>query len=137
MVEEWGYSDAAETSSAPRIDRTHQWEESQWHYLDDSGAVQGPYNTETIGEWFDAGALGLERYVSIDGADWVKLAESAPFVALWSHKLEGGGGANAGVDETYAHIESEAISSAASEAWGTSATVDAAATAVVSKCETG
>eukprot|EP00946_MAST-07B_sp_MAST-7B-sp1_P003612 g3612.t1 len=86
-----------------------QWADLQWHYLDDTGAIQGPYNTETIGEWFKAGALGLERFVSIDGADWVKLAESAPFLALWSNnaEIDASSGTGASVDEDARALASE------------------------------
>ena len=69
--------------------QTSKWEDTQWHYVDDNGEIQGPYNTQTIGAWYDVGALGLDRYVSIDGADWVKLSESAPFLALWSKPSDG------------------------------------------------
>eukprot|EP00946_MAST-07B_sp_MAST-7B-sp1_P004461 g4461.t1 len=91
--------------------RKNQWADSQWHYLDDAGAIQGPYNTETIGEWFKAGALGLTRYVSIDGADWVKLAESAPFLALWSNNVEADALSGTGTNE---HGGTRAVESEAS-----------------------
>lgn len=153
-AEEWGYGGTvgtAGTAETTGLSETpvqpHQWDESQWHYLDDAGAVQGPYNTETIGEWFDAGALGLERYVSIDGADWVKLAESTPFIALWSYKLEGrgggdgggggGGGAAMARDDSCAHFEDEVGASAAVDAWEAPTTVGAMASSIPTLTTTG
>ncbi len=64
-----------------------QWDESQWHYLDDDHGVQGPFSTATIGDWLHAGALGAERYVSVDGSDWEELQLTQAFQTLWAHEL--------------------------------------------------
>ncbi len=60
------------------------WEYSVWHYLDDDSVVQGPYTTATIGDWLHMGALTLDRYCSIDGADWIQLQTTEPYLTLWA-----------------------------------------------------
>ena len=66
----------------------HGWEDSVWHYLDDESVVQGPDTTKTIGEWFHMGALGLDRYCSIDGSEWILLEECEPYLTLWAQNVE-------------------------------------------------
>ena len=73
-----------------------QWQDSVWHYLDDNAVVQGPYTTQTIGEWYYMGALGVERYCSIDGGEWIQLHLTEPFLALWGIDNEGTPGPAAG-----------------------------------------
>ena len=60
------------------------WVHSVWHYLDDNSTVQGPYSTATIGDWIGMGALGSDRYCSIDGGEWVLLETTEPYQTLWA-----------------------------------------------------
>ena len=83
----------AEAGSAeggvPLSDGQPEWEEEEieWVYLDDEGELQGPFGTEEVVGWVQAGHLDRSRQLSIAGEDefrpMVEWPDSRVKVAAW------------------------------------------------------
>ena len=87
----------ADERGAPEADERAEdewdWDEAdevEWVFLDDDGAMQGPFGTEEMRAWVRQGALGLTRMVNVAGgepdgmrplAQWAELAVAAPQAA--------------------------------------------------------
>ena len=81
-----------------------EWEEEEieWVYLDDDGELQGPFGTEEVVGWVQAGHLDRSRQLSIAGGDEFRPMAEWPELALrlsaaqWSAAAEAGAGAGPG-----------------------------------------
>ena len=89
-----------------------EWEEEEleWVYLDDEGELQGPFGTEEIVGWVQAGHLEVSRPLSIAGADEFRPLAEWPEMA---QRLSAGAGSDATAAEAEAGAGAEAAAAAA------------------------
>ncbi|KAL2423686.1 hypothetical protein ABEF95_003652 [Exophiala dermatitidis] len=76
--EKWTDPPAPDTEECPADASEEQMWEYRWTDARDGGAINGPYNRDTMKQWNDAGYFGeAVEFRRKDGGDWTRVAEFA------------------------------------------------------------
>ncbi|EHY54849.1 hypothetical protein HRR83_009530 [Exophiala dermatitidis] len=76
--EEWTDPPAPDTDESPADGSEEQMWEYRWTDARDGGAINGPYNRDTMKQWNDAGYFGeAVEFRRKNGGDWTRVAEFA------------------------------------------------------------